>query len=691
MNRTVIGLLLACFLGFSHWAFAQQADSIPSEDLVIKAIYHQGNILLRWAPTQPAAWSEGNHHGYILERKLIDLEGPSLSNSFKNLTPQPLKPQSQEAFRHEIQKFSNNSYVLVAGECIYGQGASSEGLEKGWVDASDQLHNRFSLCLFSAEMNFKAAEFSGLGFRDEGVTPNKRYLYKLSPQKRNGKLGKPVFILIDSKEKTAFAPTLNPAVEAENQVILSWNRKRHEKHFSAYWIEKSDDGENWYRLNQAPYVHAMGKDERVQTSLITYRDSVSNYKPAWYRIVGINSFGIESPDSSPVLAMGRDKTPPPPISQVSTKVLEDGSIQIDWEADQMPGDLAGFMIKRAFDFSGPSEVITSTLLSAGTSRYTDPSPNFVGINYYQVVSVDTAGNQRDSKPVVGFVEDHEPPSKPQKPIAVVDSLGHVVLSWETHPAPDVKGYKIFFANHRNEHFALLSQALIKTTQFHDTLSLNSLSESVYYRLVAVDRRGNTSLFSDWTLVKRPDIHPPARALFRAYEATDRSITLNWIPSSSRDAVSQIIERKSVGKSWEAVEEFSSELSTWTDEKLDAFQGYSYRIVTVDDDGLKSYSQPLRVKTQRSKGTPELTIRPRSEKKLFQLSWEASNPYVGKWILYRAIDEKPLQRVATLDGNAESYQDSNVQSGVSYRYALRAVYSDGAKSSLGDSVLGTMFY
>jgi fibronectin type 3 domain-containing protein len=680
--------------GILYWTsalLAQTGDSLPESDLMIQARFFEGNILIRWAPKNPAVWSAGNRYGYRLERQRLNSGETFSPERFTPLHDQPLRPATLGEFEKASANFPANNYIPAAAECIYRSGPSAGGLGQGWADASDQLFNRFSLGLFSAEMHFETAILSGLAFRDEDVNPSARYLYRLTPLKQDGAEGIPTFVMITAQEKPPFIPETNLPTEAENQVVIHWSRKLHQRYFSAYWIEKSEDGHSWDRLNEAPYVHALSSDERVQTDLISYQDSVENYKPAYYRIIGIDGFGMDSPPSAPLKAMGRDRTAPPVVSELSTVILENGSVQINWKAEDMPSDLAGFKVQRGFDYAGPREVLTAAILSPESRSFTDQSPNFVGINYYEIISIDTAGNQRISTPVVGFIEDHTPPEAPARPSASIDSTGEVILSWDPNPEPDIRGYKVFFANHLHEHFVGLTQSPIERLEFRDTLSLNTLSKTIFYRIAAVDRRGNTSKFSDILAVQRIDTISPAKALFRQYQVAADTAHLQWIPSTSDDVVRQEVQRRTDSQTWETVARLSADQDTWVDIDVKPHQIYTYRIITYDDSGLKSTSRNLSLRTKRITSGPELEIRPRTEKKMIQLSWNGASSNISSWVLYRAVENQSMQRVAIISGDKDIFEDHTVQSGVSYHYAIRAVYQDGVKGVLSESVSAKMFY
>ncbi|WFO17213.1 hypothetical protein M601_005680 [Cellulophaga baltica 4] len=76
---------------------------------------------------------------------------------------------------------------------------------------------------------------------------------------------------------------------------------------------------------------------------------------------------------------------------------------------------------------------------------------------------------------------------------------------------DILGYRIFRGNLKDETYAQITIDPLQTNQFIDTVQLNSLNTDVYYTVVAVDHRFNTSAYSEVLELKKPDIIPPISA------------------------------------------------------------------------------------------------------------------------------------------------------------------------------------
>jgi fibronectin type 3 domain-containing protein len=658
--------------------------------LHLLSTYQEGAVWLRWAPATPSQWLEANQRGYQVFRQEVVAGKAFDPQAFRLLTPEPIKPLSLQAMQAVHEQRSR--YYAAAAQCLYGEKVLAQnGLADG-LEAVEDLKNRFTLFLMAAEMDFQTAREVALGFVDPDVQPGKQYLYRVQVYSPADTSLNQAYARQRCVPQAAKVPELGEISEGEGRVSLHWLRKTHEPHFSAYHIEASEDGHTFTRINDAPFVYGRSDAERLQTSLISYPVEVSNYQPRSYRIRGIDPFGRLSEPSNSIRAMGRDRTPPARPTALSTEVDEENRVLVSWEMPDSSPDLAGFRVLRSFEYQGEQQLLSHDLPSTSRS-FTDMVPNFVGINYYQVVALDTAGNEAPSARVVGFVEDHEAPAAPQQLTAAVnDSSGRVSLRWAQSPEPDVAGYRVFFANSLGETFVSRTNHLLSVPHFEDTLQRKSLSRKVYYKVVAVDRRGNISPFSRPLRVKRPDIIPPAQALFQPWQLQDQGIVLSWIPSSSKDLKRQELWRKEKEGNWTKWESFSPQARSYTDSAIVPGTTYAYRLISVDSAGLESSSKVLSLQTRPVQIALEEAIRiaPDPRQESFRLQWPKPEQEIKRWVIYRAEAEGPLSTYASLQQDETLFEDKKVKKGVTYRYAMRAVYPDGRRSPLSTEVLGVLW-
>src|SRR5690606_18156447 len=138
--------------------------------------------------------------------------------------------------------------------------------------------------------------------------------------------------------------------------------------------------------------------------------------------------------------------------------------------------------------------------------------------------------------------DSIPPVVPSGFAGKIDTTGIVTLKWDRNPDSDLLGYRIFRSNFEEDEFVQLTEGPVLTEEYFDSIPLNSLTETIYYKVAAVDQRYNISDASDALELKKPDKVPPVAPVLRNPEASAASITISWIPSSSADVEKHVLYR-----------------------------------------------------------------------------------------------------------------------------------------------------
>ncbi|MBK8723817.1 MAG: hypothetical protein IPL95_16675 [Saprospiraceae bacterium] len=83
----------------------------------------------------------------------------------------------------------------------------------------------------------------------------------------------------------------------------------------------------------------------------------------------------------------------------------------------------------------------------------------------------------------------------------------------------------------------------KTNIFYDSISLQTHTEEIYYRISAVDFRSNYSEYSDVLELKKPDKVPPSPPTFYDFKFRKNKIQLAWYPSDAKDVVAYLLYKK----------------------------------------------------------------------------------------------------------------------------------------------------
>ena len=321
------------------------------------------------------------------------------------------------------------------------------------------------------------------------------------------------------------------------------------------------------------------------------------------------------------------------------------------------------------------------------SQFTDTSALAHGNNYYTVTAIDTAGNAGTSIPAYVIMTDTIPPAKPTGLEGVIDSTGIVHLKWKLGNEPDLMGYLVYTSNALSHDFTAITTDFVVTNSFTDSITIQTLTKKVYYKIVAFDRNRNPSKYSDALELKRPDKIAPVSPVFTDFLVTDSSVNLKWVMSSSKDVMSQILYRREKGKNWEPYMKLAVNISFFNDSKVVKQTWYEYALEAVDSSGLHSpKSFPLNVRMYDSGKKKDITnfkVVKSADEKSLQLSWNYPEKGNYWFVIYRSVDGKDRMTYKNLSSDQLKFTDSNLKKGL-YKYSIKAVYKDGGESPFVES-------
>lgn len=675
-----ISILVFLLLGLQlHAQFVK--DSSDNIALLIKT--SEDSITLRWAPGSYRLWRAAISRGYTLERREYG------KGEFVTLTGGPIKPYSLEEFRQKTD--IDNDYIALSAEMMHGDIMKTAANAEQFSDfllAHEEQENRHSLALLAADLSPVAAQAQALRYVDRDVESGMRYEYRISvadlPEDWN--------IESVTKMAGALAPrqtlkVLDVVTEnTEHGVFIKWDRIYNDAFFTAYHIERAAEGsQDFAKLNKKPLLFSA--DENGPTYNF-YLDSLEmNNRAFQYRVKGVDAFGDESAPSDIATGMGIDLTGPMPPAAVKAYENKDGKMVIEWLNQSLAPDHAGFYIGRSASPTGPFTKINDNPLSIKKTSFIDENAVDYQANYYIVIAADALGNENNSHMAMGLWKDSTPPAQPAGLSGNVDTLGYVTLIWTPGTEPDLLGYRVYVANAPDVEYFQVTDDIVEANFFVDSVSLQTLSEKVYYKIVAIDRNFNPSAYSEILPLQRPDKIAPTSPVFSGYKVINQQVILEWQKSSSKDVVNQNIYRRTDDAQWTFLTSVSADEMTLTDSTATVGQHFSYRIEAVDDAGLISKeSKPLRVFVSgyTSIGPMEgIKAVYDRDKGGIHISWPG-NPDVSKYIIYRAAGGEEMTYYA--DTREDQFVDTNLyKSAGSFNYAVQAVYSDGNKSSLSQPI------
>jgi hypothetical protein len=553
-------------------------------------------IRLRWAVDCALTWQLANRYGYTLERiEILDRHIVLDFPKRRILNEEPIKPADSTVW---IERFDQHQSYAILSQALFGKDFETS-FQSGHpmfqaISQTQQNEQRFSLALLAADQHFDAACLAGLGWIDSVVDPHQTYLYRLYINAPEGfYLGDTAKILISLNEQKSFPKITNIFSEtADKSVFLSWNIKKFRGIYSDYIVEKSETQNRFANVGTHNYASLQGENAVFIDSIET------NDKPYFYRIRGVNIFGTMGPSSDVIKVVG---TPNFSDYPEDLAIRESGkNVVLQWTFNENNNqNLSHFLVLNQSVLNAKSTVLSH--ISARQRHYNLQLSKLESSNYFTVVAVYKNGQERRSHSYFFQMTDTIPPSPPKGLFGVADSLGIVKLQWQKNTESDLDGYRIFRSNQENQEIIQISEMLITDTIFFDTISTNT-DKSVFYQLIAIDKRGNRSDFSAMAEVRRIN-HFPLPANFSdsvsAFSAiiskplkpprvngfTDRDnrrIVLNWQVSYTISEVQ--LFRKKDDDDWFLLEVFSPSKNSYEDTKLELNSTYHYQLKVTDDEG-----------------------------------------------------------------------------------------------------------
>ncbi len=519
------------------------------------------------------------------------------------------------------------------------------------------------------------ADYLGIRFFDKTVVKGKSYQYKIVNEGSN------ILGISDPVVFNTFIP-LNPPdsvqIRIEDNVpLISWQPD--ENKFFGYFVYRSETkGGKKTRITDQPIIVTKNSDGNFPKYLFV-DDTMRVGETYFYNVVGIDYFGRESRRSKELVAVIKDVVPPlPPTSLKAT--VSGKKILLFWETDNVP-DLAGYNIYRSTIKDMGYKKINTTLLDKKYQVFNDTASN-VGVLYYKVASVDTAGNEAFSFVEPAEIRDVFPPEKPTGVICQPDT-GKIYLSWKPNAERDLDGYLIYRTVNKNDNskYILLNKKPVITNQFTDILPKEAKNK-FYYKVVAIDTSSNRSSYSDFAVTGMPDILPPKKPVIKAVIVEDDNLQIEWFPNFENDLKGYNIYRKakndSTGQNKKLnISPINKNVTVFTDLFAKPGIEYRYSIIAFDTSGNSSavsdfFPAVLPGKSKSNLSFTGFKASLNKGKKQVKLTWKIKRAEnINGYMIYRkAATDTRLKPITGLI-NVEEYTDKNVSNNQSYTYQIRA--------------------
>jgi uncharacterized protein len=679
----------------------EQADETEIRIRVLARSYGD-SIVLRWAPEEAAVWSIINRYGYNVTRRYVNPDSTYVSEL---LTPQPLKPLSLEEMMARFE--ATDTLAAIAAEVLHGTDLAPAPVSEeavGFAEAirleAERQQTRFAFAMMAAEFSPAVANALALRFTDINVQRGRVYDYLVEA-------AVPA-TLVEVVPGSAIlrceaALPLNPPAkldirQANNERIeLIWGRDAN----TAFFIERStDNGRTYRQLNHQPYYSTLpdenigrGSSELEFYNMLLHEfhifsDTITPGKTYHYRLKGIDAFADTTPVSEAISITPIDVEPPaaPLIRPLET--IDNRVVVVRWIKEELESDLAGFLVEQAPEPAGPWKTITEGLLPSHAREYSDTRALERGGGYYRVIAQDQGGNQSASFPAKGTIEDYIAPEAPQNLSGIIYYDGIVELFWDAGQEADLRGYRVYYANQADHEYVLLTPRPIAENYFRDTIPVQSLTPSVFFRISAEDFSGNTSGYSEVLELARPDVVPPARPLVLDARQDVENVFIRWTKSPSVDLLAyRIFRKREDQENWELMRlveprEVAENLE-FSDQPPHSSLPYSYIVEAIDKAGNSSgMSRPVSFRVRGPlllKVPVELQARFEAQANRVSLNWNYQAADSHYLLLLRGVNTETLTPLTTLESGNTQYVDLNVFRESEMNYAVQLVFSDGRKS------------
>ncbi len=658
-----------------------------SARIFVKVRVQKEAVLLRWAVSTPLAWKQTNRSGFRLERYTVVRDGELLEKPEKVVLGDGIiKAKPLEAWLPFLE--SNDNAGIIA-QALYGEdfqltGEDAQGFAR-IVNLAQELEQRFTFSLYAADQDFEMACMAGWGWRDMTVKKGERYLYRVVPEDNAHLLSGSVYTSLEEFRRLP-RPLGLEGIWNDGAVMLSWNYDALSGFYNSYYIEKSTDGKVFRRLAGRP-VSNLNDGDRTTSGRIVYLDSLAdNSQVYYYRVRGINTFGEIGPPSDTISGHGIRVLPYVPVIRRAA-VDEEGFLDVVWEFDSLGNELIeGFELRRSDKAEGRYETVMKGIKPGVRGLKYD---GLESSNYFVIAAVPFEGEVRMSYPVLVQPLDTVPPATPQGLAGSIDSLGNAVLVWKRNGESDLLGYKVLRANLRGEEPYALTDRVWTDTVYTDRVELDNLNRSVFYYVVALDKRYNHSPLSGCLELRKPDVIPPLSPLIDGYQVTPQGIEIHWVASPDEDVAEHQLFRRKAGRDTADVLIASfpgNAADRYVDTAVEADGRYTYSVFAVDSGALRSLPTPsVTVYASRIKfGTAVIDRFDAVVDKvnlLVKLTWSANLSGVKSYEIYRSENALPMTLWKILPGWQQEVTDTDIAVGMKYEYMLRALFEKGGNSQI----------
>jgi fibronectin type 3 domain-containing protein len=328
----------------------------------------------------------------------------------------------------------------------------------------------------------------------------------------------------------------------------------------------------------------------------------------------------------------------------------------------------GYQVWRRVDGS-PEEFRLIRTVGADVTTITEDGLEPGKTYLYRVRAFNAAGNSPFSNTGVVNVAQDGLPTAPRELRATVVSPTKVELRWGDSTGET--GYRVERRVDGTDAWAKIGTAPANATTFTD--STVTAGKTYLYRVRAFNDVGNSPYSNTAAAKVGTEAERPAAPRLEAGLIGPRAARLTW--TNVANETGYRVERRVDGSTeeWRLVRTVGADVTTITEDGLDAGKTYLYRVLAFNAAGNSPYSNVASVKT-----TGEVT-RPAAPRELravavsptqVNLSWIGVDGETGYRVERRLDGTDAWEKVTFTAADVTSYSDKTVQPGKTYIYRVR---------------------
>lgn len=507
------------------------------------------------------------------------------------------------------------------------------------------------------------ANYIGITWLDNKVEQGKEYVYKISVSGTTTEIGMSKAIVSGPYVKP-LPPEGAKLTRYKKHIDISWKPDIY-RYYAVDVYRKISEESDYKKINKVPRAIQKEQAEKYSEKSIFYQDTDIVYSANYtYRFVALDYFGQASEQSQAYSVPSADFIPPAlPYDIVPTGSSLNGAIRLDWKlVDEK--DLAGVNIYYSSNPEKPYQKINQEVIPK--SQLTFSHTNLpAGTNYYQLASIDNAGNENKSAPVFVELKDTRPPAKPNG-LTSEPGEGFITLKWKANTEGDLMGYHVQRSlkskSTNTASYVNVTKNPIKEISYTEQLPRNVRNEFVY-RIVAIDTNFNRSQPSENTLARMPDVNPPLQPVIKNIKCDSTKAIITWLANVDPDVQGYNLYRSIAGDSLTLAKvNFSlipATISIYNDRQIKAGQAYTYYLEALDSSGNASTRSPgFYVKPADIAISGQIQVQSKkynSKKGTLSLDWkgEASEAFEGFVVYHQPAKEVPFKPISGMIKEQES--------------------------------------